>query len=275
MFDEIRDFVVKNKIWFIICGIIFALAGAVMTALISLYFLIAVAVGVIVAVASGCMKKVAIPIVVTPEDVNQEELKKYKEEARKKITPDYVQTLSCEKDDPYDSKNKSTCSILIQDNGNHARGFVSVAIREVLRKHFHPVKFSACSLLKIRGDIEVFFEVLTGVDYNNAVEGTNYKLKLPICLKGNNYSVVIPKCFFEHTILCASTLYKNQYLLKFDRLTSEKYRKMFPSDAFYWYSNLPKPLLDFEKWDTDHKHGAVLKSPDARKAYDLLSKNLL
>ena len=232
------------------------------------------AVGVIVAVASGCMKKVAIPIVVTPEDVNQEELKKYKEEARKKITPKYVQTLSCEKDDLYDSKNKSTCSILIQDNGNHARGFVSVAIREVLRKHFHLVKFSACSLLKIRGDIEVFFEVLTGVDYNNA-EDKDYQLQALIHLEGNCYSPVIPKCFFEHTILCASTLYKNQYLLEFDRLTSEKYRKMSSMDAFYWYSNLPKPLLDFEKWDTDHEHGAVLKSPDARKAYDLLSKNLL
>ena len=56
MFDEIKDFIAKNKIWFIICGIIFALAGAVMTALISLYFLIAVAVGVIVSVVSGFMK---------------------------------------------------------------------------------------------------------------------------------------------------------------------------------------------------------------------------
>ena len=56
MFDEIRDFVGKNKIWFIICGIIFAVAGAILAALISLYFLIAVAVGLIVSVVSGLVK---------------------------------------------------------------------------------------------------------------------------------------------------------------------------------------------------------------------------
>ncbi len=57
MLDEIRGFVVKNKIWFIICGIIFAMFGAVVAALISLYFLIAVAVGLIVAVLPGLIQE--------------------------------------------------------------------------------------------------------------------------------------------------------------------------------------------------------------------------
>ena len=82
MFDEIRDFVVKNKIWVIICGIIFAVAGAVLAALISLYFLIAVAVGLIVVVASWFMKNKEI-----------QDLEEYKKEARKRITKEYVQGL--------------------------------------------------------------------------------------------------------------------------------------------------------------------------------------
>ena len=57
MFDEIKDFIAKHKIWFIICGIICAMFGAVMAALISLYFLIAVAVGLIVAVLPGLMQQ--------------------------------------------------------------------------------------------------------------------------------------------------------------------------------------------------------------------------
>ena len=56
MFDEIKDFIAKHKFWFIIGGIICAMFGAVLAALISLYFLIAVAVGLIVAVVSGFMK---------------------------------------------------------------------------------------------------------------------------------------------------------------------------------------------------------------------------
>ena len=57
MFDEIKDFIAKHKIWFIIGGIICAMFGAVMTALISLYFLIAVAVGLIVAVLPGLIQE--------------------------------------------------------------------------------------------------------------------------------------------------------------------------------------------------------------------------
>ncbi|MBQ9491301.1 MAG: hypothetical protein IJU86_00790 [Firmicutes bacterium] len=57
MFDEIKDFVGKNKLWFIIGGIVVVIVGAVLAALISLYFLIVLAVGLIVAVLPGLIQE--------------------------------------------------------------------------------------------------------------------------------------------------------------------------------------------------------------------------
>lgn len=174
-----------------------------MAALISLYFLIAVVVGLIVAVVSGLVKNKEI-----------QDLEKYKEEAREKINQEYIQRLDYDKVTNNATKYKKTCSVLFPYNGAYGRGFCSSALRKILRTHFFSIKPSDCSLIKIRGDIEVFFEVLTGVDYNAAVEGEHYKFLFEIPLNGNNYVPGISKCFFEYTILCASHLYQNRKLLK-------------------------------------------------------------
>ena len=100
--------------------------------------------------------------------------------------------------------------------------------------------------------MEVFFEVLTDVNYNKAVQGKHYNFLFPIPMEGHCYVPGISKCFFEHTILCALEIYKNRELLKLytdETLTNdEKCQK--------------RPLLQFDDWDKDHKHGSVLKKPE-------------
>ena len=134
-----------------------------MAALISLYFLIAVAVGLIIAVVSG---------------LNNQSLEDYKREARKKITKQYVEKLIMTEIETKDTSNDNTCSILIQDMGDETYAVNTCGIRRLLEKHFRLIPLSQCSLTKIRGDIEVFFEVLTGVNYSNAREGQRYEFQI-------------------------------------------------------------------------------------------------
>ena len=306
MFDEIRDFVVKNKIWFIIGGIICAMFGAVMAALISLYFLIAVAVGLIVAVVSGLVKNKEIkgyesntitekkeetpdllyrfedqkvheqennvlynqdgaapPISETPIPQNNEELEEYKKEARERITEKYVQEL----DKSVNSdviENNSNGSILIQNHGFNGRGTGKVF--DLIQKHFYHIDLDKCSEIIIRGDIEVLFEVLTGVDYNEADEQEDYYIKINIEESGHG-NHCFGKCFFEHTILCACALYKNQNLLKFDSLASEQQKKLDAIKYCNWLKR-NKPIISFEDWNKGHKHGSVLNEPNISNLLD-------
>ena len=308
MFDEIKDFIAKNKIWFIICGIIFALAGAVMTALISLYFLIAVAVGVIVSVVSGFMKNKEIKeykqqTIMTkgnitpgsyPKNENQKiydpennklhdqneaappistltpdnkELDEYKKEARKRITKEYVQRLlkSVEQWEEI-TESQNMCSSLIKENWFGFRGNGDAF--NIIKSHFSTIEIKNISKnfeTAIRGDIEVLFEVLTGVEWSKAeyMSGIFYGLaeELNFAAQGQGHHG-FSKCFFEHTILCALEIYKNRELLKLytdETLTNdEKCQK--------------RPLLQFWVWDEDHKHGSVLNMPNIS---NLLDQNLL
>lgn len=300
MFDEIRDFVVKNKIWVIICGIIFAVAGAVLAALISLYFLIAVAGGLIVAVVSGLVKNKEIkgyepntiiekkyetpdllyrfknpkvheqennvlynqdgaapPISETPNLENNKELEEYKKEARKRITKEYVQRLlkSVEQQEEI-TKSQNMCSSLIKKNGFGLRGDDDAL--NIIKMHFDQIKIEDISEnpeIIMRANIEVLFEVLTGVEWSKAeCKCTNtYGLANELNFKASgqgNHS--FSKCFFEHTILCALEIYKNRDLLKLytdENLTKEQEEK-------------ERPLLPFRFWDKNHKHGSVLKQPE-------------
>ncbi|MBQ9491300.1 MAG: TRIC cation channel family protein [Firmicutes bacterium] len=310
MFDEIRDFVVKNKIWFIICGIIFAVAGAVLAGSISLYFLIAVAVGLIVAVVSGLVKNKEIkgyepnkiiekkyeilcsysknenqkvheqennvlynqggaaPPIPTPTPDN-EELEKYKKEARNRITEKYVQELDKSANSDV-GENKSKGSILIQNHGLNGRGTGKVL--DLIQEHFYHIDLDKCSEIIIRGDIEVLFEVLTGVAYNNADEQKDYCIKKGINIEESGHgNHSFGKCFFEHTILCACALYKNQSLLKFDSLVSKQRKKLTDIEYCNWLKR-NKPIISFGDWDKDHKHGSVLNKP---KISNLLDQNQL
>ena len=274
MFDEIRDFVVKNKIWFISGGIICAMFGAVMAALISLYFLIAVAVGLIVAVVSGLVKNndklhdqnaAASPISEIPNLENNQELEKYKKEARQRITKKYVQEL----DKSVNSdviENNSNGSILIQNHGFNGRGTGNVF--DLIQKHFYHIDLDKCSEIIIRGDIEVLFEVLTGVDYNEADEQEDYYIKKEMNIEESGHgNHCFGKCFFEHTILCACALYKNQNLLKFDSLASEQQKKLDAIKYCNWLKR-NKPIISFEDWDKGHKHGSVLNEPNISNLLD-------
>ena len=283
MFDEIRDFVGKNKIWFIICGIIFAVAGAILAALISLYFLIAVAVGLIVSVVSGLVKNKEIKeykqqTIVTngnirpgsyPKNENQKiydqkdnmlynqneaappistltpdnkELDEYKKEARKRITKEYVQRLlkSVEQREEI-TKSQNMCSSLIKENGFRFRGDCDAL--NIIKSHFSTIEIKNISKnfeTAIRGDIEVLFEVLTGVEWSKAEHTSNtlYKLAEELNFAAQGYgNHNFSKCFFEHTILCACALYKNRKLMK--------------------YSNFD--FIPFGPWDENHKHGSVLE----------------
>ena len=315
MLERIKDFVGKNKIWFIIGGIIFALAGLIMVFVASLYFLIAVAVGVIVSVLSGFMKnkeikgyepntiiekkeetpdlfhrfenqktddpendklhdknEAAPPIFetqTTPDPKNNQELKEYKKEARKRITEKYVQELN--KSVNFDaSENESKGSILIQRHGFNGRGTGKVF--DLIKEHFYRINLDKCSEIIIRGDIEVLFEVLTGVDYNEANEQKNYCIKEEMNIKVPGHGThSFGKCFFEHTILCACALYKNQNLLKFDSLASEQKNKLDVIEYCNWF-NRNEPIISFGDWDDNHKHGSVLNKPNIS---NLLGQNLL
>ena len=304
MFDEIKDFVGKNKFWFIIGGIIFAVAGAVMAGLISLYFLIAVAVGLIVSVVSGLVKnkemkqyeqqkiiakkgetpdllhrfenqktydpendklhdqnEAAPPIsTLTPDN---KELEEYKKEARKRITKEYVQRLlkSVEQREKI-TKSQNMCSSLIKENGFGFRGNGDAF--NIIKSHFSTIEIKNISKnfeTAIRGDIEVLFEVLTGVEWSKAeyMSGIFYGLaeELNFAAQGQGHHG-FSKCFFEHTILCALEIYKNRELLKLytdETLTNdEKCQK--------------RPLLQFDDWDEDHKHGSVLKQPKTDTSLD-------
>ena len=309
MFDEIRDFVGKNKLWFIIGGIVVVIVGAVLAALISLYFLIMVAVGLLVAVVSGLVKNkemkgyepntiieekgktpgsysenenqktydlendkldaqnaAAPPISETPNLENNKELEEYKKEARKRITKEYVQEL--DNSVHFDaSKNGSKGSILIQNHGFYGRG--SGRVFHLIQEHFYRINLDKCSEIIIRGDIEVLFEVLTGVDYNKADEDKNYdiesKMEIVVGGQGNHGC---GKCFFEHTILCACALYKNPNLLEFDKLASKQEKKLADIDKYCNWLKRNKPIISFEDWDKDHKHGSVLNKPNISNLLD-------
>ena len=300
MFDEIKDFIAKHKIWFIIVGIIFAMFGAVMAALISLYFLIAVAVGLIVAVASGLVKnkemkgyepntiiekkyeapssysknenqktyalengkpynqnEAAPPI--STLTLDDKELEKYKKEAKNHITKEYVQGLlkSVEQQEEI-TKSQNMCSSLIKKNGFGVRGDDDAL--NIIKMHFDQIKIEDISEnpeIIMRANIEVLFEVLTGVEWSKAeCKCTNtYGLANELNFKASgqgNHS--FSKCFFEHTILCALEIYKNRDLLKLytdENLTKEQEEK-------------ERPLLQFRFWDKNHKHGSVLEQPNVQ-----------
>ena len=254
MFDEIRDFVAKHKIWFIIVGIICAMFGAVMAALISLYFLIAVAVGLIIAVVSG---------------LNNQSLEDYKREARKKITKQYVEKLIMTEIETKDTSNDNTCSILIQDMGDETYAVNTCGIRRLLEKHFRLIPLSQCSLTKIRGDIEVFFEVLTGVNYSNAREGQRYEFQIRGVwqltesegLDGSHSGMSVRgalKCFFEHTILCASNIYQDKkYHNSYKQALLIKENLSIP-DFYQRVLGQQFPIAEFEDWEHNHTHSNVL-----------------
>ena len=255
MLERIKDFVGKNKIWFIIGGIIFAVAGAVLACLVSLYFLIAVAVGVIVAFVSG---------------LNNQSLEKYKEKARSKITKEYILKLCGMDNEPEDIDKievKNTCSILIQKNGSSF--FIDDRILRLLKKHFRTIDLSDCSLTKIRGDIEVFFEVLTGVNYSNAREGQRYEFQINGVwqlttsegLDGFCSAMSVSgalKCFFEHTILCASTIYKYKKYHNLYRNALLFDKNLSITDFCQKQLNQPFPITGFEVWEQNHTHSKVL-----------------
>ena len=248
MFDEIRDFVVKNKIWVIICGIIFAVAGAVLAALISLYFLIAVAVGLIVVVASWFMKNKEI-----------QDLEEYKKEARKRITKEYVQGLLKSVEEGKEiNESYDMCSSLFKKNGFGVRGDDDAL--NIIKMHFDQITIEDISEnpeIIMRANIEVLFEVLTGVKWSKAKykHENTYGLakELNFAAQGQGHHD-FSKCFFEHTILCACALYKNLNLLELytdENLTNEQEQQQ-------------KPLIQFYDWDKNHKHGSVLEQPNVQ-----------
>ena len=304
MFDEIKDFIAKHKFWFIIGGIICAMFGAVLAALISLYFLIAVAVGLIVAVVSGFMKnkeikgyeqqttvtngnirpgsypknenqktydpeddklndqnEVAPPIsTLTPDN---KELEEYKKEARERITKEYVQgLLKIVEEGKKINESENMCSSLFKENGLALRGDTDAL--NIIKTHFAKRELKDISQnpqVIIRGDIEVLFEVLTGIEWNKATWQAKYKLvdKFDFQARGQG-NHKFSKCFFEHTILCALAIYKNRDLLR------------FYADKSNVLANGQKeqetPLLQFYNWDKDHKHGSVLNKPNISNLLD-------
>ena len=128
----------------------------------------------------------------------------------------------------------------------------------IIKMHFDQIKIEDISEnpeIIMRANIEVLFEVLTGVEWSKAeCKCTNtYGLANELNFKASgqgNHS--FSKCFFEHTILCACALYKNLNLLELytdENLTNEQEQQQ-------------KPLIQFYDWDKNHKHGSVLKQPE-------------
>ena len=148
------------------------------------------------------------------------------------------------------------CSSLFKKNGFGVRGDDDAL--NIIKMHFDQIKIEDISEnpeIIMRANIEVLFEVLTGVEWSKAeCKCTNtYGLANELNFKASgqgNHS--FSKCFFEHTILCALEIYKNRDLLKLytdENLTKEQEEK-------------ERPLLQFRFWDKNHKHGSVLKQPE-------------
>ncbi len=304
MLNKIRDFICRYRFWVYLGGFILLIIGASLAGWVSSYFLIVVVVGLIAIAGSILVKnkeekdrpkgnviegaktseshlentnqgiytlkndtqynpdQAALPISntsTTPTWENNKELEAYKKEARKKITQKYVQRLltSVENKEKI-NESKDMCSNLFKENGTGVRGDTDAF--NIIKMHFDQIKIEDISEnpeIIMRGDIEVLFEILTGVEWSKAeyMSGTFYGLakELNFAAQGqghHNFS----KCFFEHTILCALAIYKNRDLLELytnENLTNEDAEKQ-------------RPLMQFYDWDENHKHGSVLKKPNAQ-----------
>ena len=151
---------------------------------------------------------------------------------------------------------------MFKENGLALRGDTDAL--NIIKTHFAKRELKDISQnpqVIIRGDIEVLFEVLTGIEWNKATWQAKYKLvdKFDFQARGQG-NHKFSKCFFEHTILCALAIYKNRDLLRF---YADKSNVLANGQK-----EQERPLLQFYNWDKDHKHGSVLNKPNISNLLD-------
>ena len=299
MFDEIKDFIAKHKIWFIIGGIICAMFGAVMAALISLYFLIAVAVGLIVAVVSGLVKN--------------KEIKGYESNTiteKKEETPDLLYRFEDQKvheqennvlynqdgaappisETPIPQNNEELEEYKKEARERITEKYVQ-GLLEIVEKHkeINESEDMCSSLIQdngfgCRGDEDTLNIIKT--HFNKIkIENINKSQSPEVMIRGDIEVLfeVLTGCEYEQADKNSKYLVKS---LKFNPKGhgNHNFRKCFFEHTILCALEICKnrkllklytdeeiltkdekrqkrPLLQFGYWDADHKHGSVLKQP--------------
>ena len=308
MFDEIRDFVVKNKIWFIIGGIICAMFGAVMAALISLYFLIAVAVGLIIAVVSGLVKN--------------KEIKGYESNTiteKKEETPDLLHRFENQKTDDLENnklhdQNAAVPPISetpIPQNNEELEEYKKEAreritekyvqgLLEIVEKHkeINESEDMCSSLIQDNG-----FSYRGDKDTLNIIKTHFNKIKIENINKSQSPEVMIRgdiEVLFEVLTGCEyeQADENSKYLVKSLKFNPKGYGNHNFRKCFFEHTILcaleicknrellklytdekiltkdekrqKRSLLQFGYWDADHNHGSgsVLKQPNTDTSLD-------
>ena len=308
MFDEIKDFIAKHKIWFIICGIIFALAGAVMAALISLYFLIAVAVGLIVAVASGFMKNKEIKGYEQQTTVRKEEmtpglssqhenqkiydLENDKLDAQNAAAPPISETPNLENNKELEEYKKEARKRITKE-------YVQELLTSVEKSKKINESEDMCSSLfkkngfKSRGDTDAFDIIKS---HFSTIEIKNISKNFETAIRGDIEVLfeVLTGCEYETAGDIGKRLaadlkfqargmgfhdfskcfFEHTILCALEICKNRELLKLYTDKRILTNEEeqQKRPVLQFRDWDKEHKHGSVLNMPNIR---NLLGQNLL
>ncbi len=308
MFDEVRDFVAKNKIWFIICGIIFALAGAVMTALISLYFLIAVAVGLIIAVVSGLVKNKEIkgyePNTIiekkkeTPDLLHRFENQKVHEQENNVLynqdgaAPPISETPNLENNQELDEYKKEARKRITKE-------YVQKLLKSVEQQEKITKSQNMCSsLIKgngfgVRGDSDALNIIKM---HFSTIEIKNISKNFETAIRGDIEVLfeVLTGCEYEtasdirrglavgfqfkakgHGIhKLSKCFFEHTILCALEIYKNRELLKLYADKKTLTKDEKrqKRPLLQFCDWDENHGHGSVLKEPSMYRSIQSPSK---
>ena len=304
MFDEIRDFVGKNKLWFIIGGIVVVIVGAVLAALISLYFLIMVAVGLLVAVVSGLVKN--------------KEMKGYEQQTtvrKEEMMPGLSSQHENQKiydleNDKLDAQNAAAPPISETpnlENNKELEEYKKEARKRITKKYVQELLTSVekskkinesedmCSSLfkkngfKSRGDTDAFDIIKS---HFSTIEIKNISKNFETAIRGDIEVLfeVLTGCEYETAGDIGKRLaadlkfqargmgfhdfskcfFEHTILCALEICKNRELLKLYTDERTLTNDEQrqKRPLLQFWIWDENHKHGSVLKQPKTDTSLD-------